>query len=534
LENLKKIFLIPTILFSTNIFGGSQLGKNLEIIEMNYEKGETFILKQGENDGSQLLKPIGIGMKNEKYYLIRSGVKVSPSSGSKGSLTFFGSLPENIKTCAVENIYDKSFTVGSNFLSTQDKRKILSSCTKFLVEDTQKGLIEFEPTQNNCHLERINDYSVSISTGDCFIKIKPDQFLNVKIDLNPNCNDRAFLSQNNLSPSEIQAEWSAYFYPEKEMGTIFVPIGEPIWKKNLFININPGNDLLKVNGIDSGENQTIYRPNIFVFPDFIFSNLEITQTSASSNATLSLLISTYGGKDFCNSGLCSAYGNYDFSFAPYFTLYEIDPKNNKKIELKSFFMGDRLPGKWNGTFSQNLSLKGILFEVGKKYSIELTFSDPASSYLELKRSFKSLLGLGRTSVGRIGRTGIGTISGFNEMPAFREEIGTLGNLNTGNFFETIAGIPEEHLPRIIETFNDPTFPPEYSTVCNKNMTVCKNANIKDQEKLSLTFEVKGIDQNNKLDFGGSMEVQRIGKFLPEYKTIVDLNKIPKINCGGIY
>ncbi|MFI5391810.1 MAG: hypothetical protein ACHQYQ_10645, partial [Bacteriovoracales bacterium] len=512
---LRPLFFLTALFVSPNIFAADQIAQNLRVIEINYQKGESIVLNQ--LDGDEQAEVLNSSTEPNQYYLIRSGVKFSQSSNLRGSQTIFGALPETVKTCTGENLYDSSFTVGSNYLAAQEKKKLFNSCTKFKVEDLKKGKIEFDPKQLNCNLEKIDDSTVIISTGDCFFKAIPGQALKVKIQPDPKCTDRTFLAQNNLSPMELQTEWSSYLYPENEIRVIFRPIGIALWSKKLFINLNSGEELLKMVAKDV-ENQTIYRPEVYVFPDFMFSNLTINnfQDSPGSYADLSFLISNFGGKDFCDSGICSNYGNYDLPFAPFFILYEIDPKNGKKYEIRSFYLGDRIPGKWNGTLSQRINFKGFLFEVGKKYLMELTFSDPTNSYFELKKSYKSLLSLGPVSLGHIGRSTFGSLPTIGSVPSFSGRIGTIDSLSTSRMLDGIAGIPDGQIPRIVESFNDPTFPPEYTSICNKSMSFCQGPGIKDQEKISITFEVKGIGPDFKIDLGQNILVQRSGKLLPEY------------------
>jgi hypothetical protein len=525
-----QIFIVLVLLISSKIFAIEKFWEGIRVIEINYEQGTSYVLKQNSADTSEILDPKD---KLDRYFLIRSGIKIPTSGNLRGTVTFFGAIPEKFKTCIGENLYDTSFSVGSNFLTALDKKKILSACVKFKVEDPQKGKLEFDPIQENCTLEKINDYSVLISAGDCFFKAIPRQLLSVKIHTDPNCTNISYLAEKNFSPMSIQADWNAYMYPDKTLGAIFHPIGDALWAKKIFINLNPAEAILKLES-KYVKDQIVYRPNIFVFPDFMLSNFSVSnlKNSPGSYADLSFLISNYGAKDFCRDGICSNYGNYDLPFAPILTLFEVDSRNGKKIELNSFIMGDRIPGKWNGTFSSRVKFQSFFFEIGKKYLMEFTFSNPTDRFIELKELLKSSFGLNRGTLGRLGDTNT-SFTTFGDLPTLGG-LGTIGGLNTENgVLEGISSLPDGQIPNLLESFNDPTFPPEYQLICNKSMSFCQKANFKDPEKLSISFSIAGIGQNDKLDIGDSIVVERSGKFLPEYKAILDLKKKPSLKCGGI-
>ncbi len=528
--NIGLIFFTIALLVSSNIFA---IPQNIltKAIEINYDKNETFYIEQANaaNQTAALTPPKG---QTEQYFLIRSGIKIAGSE-LRRSNTFFGAIPERSSGCTTENLYGLSFPPGNNLITAKEKKRLFNTCMKFKVEDPKKGKLIYEPKQENCVIEKIDDYTALISTGDCFFKAVPDQILYVTLNPDSKCNDKTFLAQNNFSPSEIQAEWTSYLYPAKEIGVIFRPIGEAQWMRKLFINLNAGEDLLKIVETTVDE-QTIYRPQVFPFPDFLLSDITINnlQNTPGSYATLSFLINNYGAKGICEAGICSNYENYDIPFAPFLTLYEIDPKKSKKIEISSFYMGDRIPGRWNGIFSQRIAFKNYLFEVGKKYSIELTFFDPANSYEELKKTYKSLLGLGGNPIGGLGRNSIGTLPTIRRLSGLGS-ISTFSGLGSGGIFIDIPEFADNQIPRIIDTMDDPTFPPEYSMVCNKGNSFCQKSGIKEHEKLIINFEVKDIAPNKKVDFGSTVEVKLSGKLLPEFSSTLDLNKKPSINCGGI-
>ncbi len=520
---LRSIFLLSSFSVASNVY--SQPLKN-DYIEINYDTAESTVLNQ--NAQMELVPDEAPG----QYFLVRSGVKVNASSEYRSTTVFYGIVPNRTKTCTAKNFYDSSFIIGSNFSSAEEKKKTFNSCIKFKVEDLQKGTLEYEPVQENCIVEKINDSTAIISAGDCFFKNVPGQTLSVEIQPEPNCADKNFLSKNNLSPSELFAEWSAYIYPSNTIGFIFRPKGKAIWKKDLFLNLNPGDTLLKVVKKERDE-KLISRPGVFVFPDFMLSNFSINNklSSVASYVDIGLLISSFGAKDICEAGICSTYGNYDFPFAPYLTLFEINARRGKKEELKSFFMGDRLAGKWNGTFNQRLHFSGIHFEIGKKYSIELSFSDPAISYSELKKYFTTSLRLGSSSIGLLGDTEFRSLPSLGTIGGLAGNIGTLDGLNDRRIFGGIIGIADNLIPRIMQTLDDPTFPPDYSIVCNKNMTKCQNANLKEHVKLSINFQVKSIGEDGRLVLEG-IQVKRTGNLLTQYETNFDENNKPMLDCGN--
>ncbi len=518
---LNRIF--PFLLFTTFLtFKVTGKEIDLKIIDFNYPEGKSSIFYPAK-ERALILDP---ERDYDKYILVRSGIR-NPSFRAKRTDTFFTSKIKE-ELCSVENVPNDLFVARNNNEIIQEKMNLFRQCIKFRVEDPKNGIIDYGPSQENCHIEKINDHTVILSGGDCFLKAKKNQTLNFEIYPDPKCHDREFLVQHGISPMEILVDLQTYIYPKNELGMVFTPT-RTLWENRLIVNLNPGSELLKtISNEDFERNIVFHRIEYFVIPDILISSLKFFDQKTFIKMDLGFLISTFGGSNFCESGICSSYLNFDVPVAPFLVLFEWDTFKKRKIELSSSGrVGDRFPGQWNGEFISSDYLTGFTFEKGKKYSLELIFSDPNEDYNRLKDNYRSLLGPGGLGFGpyRAGESVLRTLGGYSGLGS----IEGLPSLNHGEIFGAIAGISENFFPRILESIQDFSFPPHYSKVCNKDISVCKKITSKEYLKFIITFEVEDIE-NSQVILGEDITIERVSDLLPNLTTKLNLQNKPSIIC----
>ncbi len=520
-----KIFIINSLIFlSSQLYAEIEL--ETKVIDLRYDQNDppSLIFHLNKN----IPEILEAGENWDKYFLIRGGVRI-PSHKPNRFRTYFILEPEK-ETCKEDKINDPSFLIGNNSEPLKEKIKIFRTCLKFKIEDLQKNEIEFASNQNDCIIQKIDKSSALISGGDCFIKAKQNQTLNLEVIPDPLCNNRRFLEESGFSPQEIETTLEAYIYPKAEIGPIFIPVKKLFEKRNL-ININSGEELLEMVTMDDKNNIPFFRPAYLPFPNVFISSLQVLNQGNLGMIELGFLVSTFGGKDFCKSNLCSKYSNFDIPFAPLLQLYEFDKKNIKKYEIGfSEGVGERLPGQWNGEFKSKVFINKIQFEKGKKYSIELIFSDPVQDYYRLKKYYKTILQNGRFSLGRF-QPGLSTMDSFGVFSGFTEEVSALPSLSTdGNF--TTSGLPRDpklSLPRFSTMINDPTFPPEYTKVCNKDLSICNKPSAKEHLKFIINFEVVEVT-DSRVTLSDKIEIERVGNLSTKMTTNLDLKNKPTIIC----
>ncbi|MFI5390786.1 MAG: hypothetical protein ACHQYQ_05435 [Bacteriovoracales bacterium] len=532
---MKEIFKkISFLLFSLSLFPmafgaftGNDKKVQIKVVDINYEKGESLIFNL---DGNKNPETLPATAPPDTYFLIRAGLYTF-SSSSRVTKTLFQEGASNL-TCKGQNIYDPAFTIGSNGDSIHEKFKVFKNCLKYWVTDPASGKIEFEEVQENCQIQKIDDSNVLVSMGDCFIKAKPNQPLNLKIYPNPDCHERHFLVDNKISPMEITTTLNTYIYPQGKIGMTFKPL-QKLTNKKVILNLNAGKELLQNVLRENDELGVFNRPSNFIFPDLLVSDFKIKNQTGETGigiVDLGFLISGFGGKNQCQDGLCSSYLNYDFPITPLAILSVVNPRSKKKEEMASQYLGGRIPSRWNGEFKAMTFFQNFNFEIGQKYVLDLVFSDPVLDFEKFANSYKSKLRLGG---GRINttvlRTSGGSLPDFSGLP----ELGDLGTgggtLDTTN---VLAGIPTGmagDLPRIFDSIADETFPPAYTKVCNKDGT-CKDAHHGEHLRISIEFEVKEINTSGEITLGDFFTVERKSPFLPGYKKIV--KERPSITCDG--
>ena len=528
---LKKIILLLIFIWLSPIGFCALTGKDrkvqIKVVDINYEKGESKIFNL---DGNKNPETLPATAPPDTFFLIRSGLYTF-SSSSRVTKTIFQEGASNL-ACKGQNIYDPVFTIGSNGDSIHEKFKILRNCLKYLVTDPAGGVIEFEETQENCKIQKIDNSNVILSMGDCFLKAKPNQPLNLKIYPNPECLNRQFLVENKISPTEITTSLNTYIYPDGKIGMTFKPL-DKLTNKKVIVNLNAGNELLQNVLKDHEELGVFYRPSTFVFPDLLVSDFKIKNQTGEMGigiVDLGFLISGFGGKDLCKEGLCANYLNFDFPLAPLAILSLVNPRTKKKEEMASQYLGGRIPSKWNGEFRAMTFFPNFNFEIGERYVLDLVYSDPVLDFEKFSNSYKSKLRLGG---GRINttvlRTNGGTYPDFSGLPELGDLGGGSGTLDTTN---VLAGIPTGiagDLPRIFESIADETFPPAYTKVCNKDGT-CKDAHLGEHLRFSIEFEIKEINDAGEITLGDFFTVERKSPFFPSYKKIV--RERPSIVCDG--
>ncbi len=529
--NLKKIF---SIFFSLGLlplafgaFTGTDKKIQIKVVDINYEKGESIIFNL---DGNKNPESLPATAPPDTYFLIRAGLYTF-SSTSRVTKTLFQEGAQNL-TCKGQNIYDAAFTIESNAESIHEKFRLFKNCLKYEVTDPVGGLIEFESPQENCQIQRVSDSKVLVSMGDCFIKAKVNQALNLKLYPIPECHDRKFLIENKISPMEITTTLNTYIYPQGKIGMVFKPL-QKLSNKRVVLNLNAGKELL-INVLRENEELGVFnRPSNFIFPDILVSDFKIKNQTGDVGigiVDLGFLISGMGKKDQCLNGLCSSYQNFDYPIAPLAILSVINPRTKKKEEMASQSLGGRIPQKWNGEFRAMTFFQNFNFEIGEKYVVDLVFSDPVLDFEKFANSYKSKLRLGGGRINTtILRTTGGSLPDFSGLP----ELGDLGlgngTLDTSN---VLGGIPTGiagDLPRIFDSIADETFPPAYKKVCNKDGT-CKDAHLGEHLRISIEFEVKEINDSGEITLGDFFTVERKSPFFPSYKKII--KDKPTIVCEG--
>lgn len=528
---LKKIPLLFVsfgfIPLSFGAYTGTDKKIQIKVVDINYEKGESIIFNL---DGNKNPETLPATAPPDTYFLIRAGLYTF-SSSSRVTKTLFQEGPQNL-ACKGQNIYDPAFTVGSNADSLHEKFKVFRNCLKYEVIDPVGGTIEFETPQENCQVQRVSDSKVLVSMGDCFLKAKVNQALNLKIYPNPECQDRKFLIENKISPMEITTTLNTYIYPQGKIGMVFKPL-QKLTNKRVILNLNAGKELLQNVLRENEELGEFNRPSTFIFPDLLVSDFKIKNQTGDVGigiVDLGFLISGFGGKNQCQDGLCSSYLNFDLPIAPLAILSLINPRSKKKEEMASQYLGGRIPSRWNGEFKAMTFFQNFNFEIGQKYVLDLVFSDPVLDFEKFANSYKSKLRLGG---GRINttvlRTNGGTLPDFSGLPELGDLGGGGGTLDSTN---VLAGIPTGmagDLPRIFDSIADETFPPAYKKVCNKEGT-CKDAHLGEHLRISIEFDIKEINESGEVSLGDFFTVERKSHFFPSYKKII--KERPSITCEG--
>lgn len=491
-----------------------------KVIDFRYDTGDALIFNLDSKVDPEILNPEEI---QDQYFLIRSGVK-SFSTNSRRSTTYFRPIEEGV--CQIENSYDPEFILGNSDAAINEKTRIFRTCLSFKVTDPTGGLIEFESTQLNCQIKRINDSTVLVPGGDCFIKIKPGQILNLIPSPNPDCLDRRFLAEKKITPMEIVTQLETFIYPEKEIGKVFQET-KALWEKKFFLNLNSGKELIESVAKEDLTNRLFNRPAHLIYPDIMISDLKLVNQSEDGAGIIDLgfLLSGFGAQDSCTQGLCSNYQNYDYPFTPLAVISLINPRNGKKEELGSTYLGGRIPSKWTGELRAMTFISDFTFEKGKKYAIDLIFSDPTYDFQQFANTFKSKLRIETLNHSAL-VVGRSTFDGFRRnVPGLR----TVGGVAAFDPTELFKGIPSgmlEDLPRIFESLADETFPPEYTQVCNKSGK-CRDARKDNNLNISIEFEVTGLDGAT-VEIGDTLTIERKSPLLTSYKKTIT-NK-PAIKC----
>jgi hypothetical protein len=505
-----------------NAFAAMDKDLKSKVVEIRYENGTSQILNLDKNKNPEILNPEGY---DDQYFLLRAGVK-SFSTTSKRSITYFDKNKEN--TCQLENSYDPDFKLGNSDFYINEKTRIFRTCLKLKLVDPAGGLIEFSPTQTNCSVNKINDSTMLLTGGDCFIKVKSKQALQVTLDPNPECLNRQFLAEQKISPIEIVTSLQAFVYPKKEIGQVFRETAL-LWEKKVYININSGKDLLESVAKEDSENNTFQRPAHLVYPDLMITDLKVMNQTAGATGYIDFgfLLSGFGGQDKCIEGLCSNYQNYDYPITPMAVISVINERNGRKEELAAKFFGGRIPAKWNGEFRATTFFRTFDFEKDKKYVIDFVFSDPADDFQGFAKTFKSKLNLGIKDFSNmvVGRDGF---LGFSSAVPQLSSINGVGSLDPTELFKGIPSGMLDDLPRIFEALEDETFPPEYSHVCNKS-GVCREARKGNHLIYSIKFKVKEVN-GSKVDIGDSLTVERKSPLFPSYE--IEVKTKPTIKCSS--
>jgi hypothetical protein len=130
-------------------------------------------------------------------------------------------------------------------------------------------------------------------------------------------------------------------------------------------------------------------------------------------------------------------------------------------------------------------MKGISFEAGKRYLLEVNFGDPYQDFISLKRAFKSKFGAGLSlNLGEL-RVG-GSLPDFGSRLSLGglSEFGALGSLGEGSIFGKFPSL------NISSSIQDNSFPPIYITACNRRGDVCRKSEKNKHLVLKLEFTAK--------------------------------------------
>jgi hypothetical protein len=518
--NFLYTILISLSLFPSAFSAVSEKNAKSKVIDFRYESGDALIFNLDSKVDPEILNPEEI---EDQYFLIRSGVK-SFSTTSKRSTTYFRAVEESV--CQIENSYDPDFILGNSDASINEKTRIFRTCLNFKVNDPAGGLIEFEPTQINCKIKRINDSTVLIPGGDCFIKIKPKQILNLIPSPNPDCFDRGFLAEQKISPMEIVTQLETFIYPEKEIGKVFNET-KSLWEKRVFLNLNSGRELLETVAKEDVANRLFNRPAHLIYPDIMISDVKLVNQTEDGAGIIDLgfLLSGFGAQDSCSQGLCSNYQNYDYPFTPLAVISVINPRSGKKEELGSRYLGGRIPSKWTGELRATTFISDFTFEKGKKYAIDLIFSDPSYDFQQFAKTFKSKLRIETISHTSL-VPGRSTFSGFNRNVPGLGSVRAVGAFDPTELFKGIPSGMLDDLPRIFESLEDETFPPEYTQVCSKNGK-CRDSRKDNQLNFTIEFEVSEVS-GAQVQLGENLTIERKSPLFASYKKTIT-NK-PAIKC----
>lgn len=492
-------------------------------IGVNYSLTEQKILYSRADEKYKEFDLFGCDYYSGKYLLFQSGlVTYYDRNKVKKKIYKFKSEKFNCKYTNFSPEENNFYVESRSTNPIQDKLDLLNTCLKRKITDTSGGDLVY-PESVDCRVEKVNNQT-AIFTGICFFKVLRGSTYKVEQAPNEKCLDEKYLRKNNLRPMSLKSVLSVSMYPRDHIGNAFQPIDQ-YPDRNILIDLNPGKSPVKVEERYTPDEKRFFQPSQWILPDIRITEIKIKNSVMEMNSINLNLLTNTKNKNLCGSnGVCSSPSNFDTSFAPELAVYEF--RRGRKRMINSTHIGARIQGQWEGNLMTTGYLKNLSLEEGKKYRIELRFSDPNYDWEMLKRTNKLKLGADinfniprNLRIGNDSLTTLGELTDLSTIPGLEGLTGLIENGIDG-------GIIGEAVSFLQEAKNDENFPPIYTKVCNKSLTHCRKSRLSDHLVLGATFKISKINRGrytlDEIEYDGTSELIKPFKYKNEKK--------PKYRC----
>lgn len=397
-------------------------------------------------------------------------------------------------------------------------RKFLNQCLKFQVTDFSNGGLEFPEKQPGCEIEKISNNAANFKGSFCFFKPKLDSSFILSVDIDPNCVDKKFFSQNNIELQDILGLVSLYLSGDSSGNS---PDLTSLKQIEFRASVNPLKGIIPASH-DYGESRPTW-PTTWNSSELYFGKPKLnTNASMTDELRFPILASNICPKK-CVNDICTSSCNYSQPIVGEFDLYEINGK--KKELLYSWFDGGIAPQNWQG-FLQGIGVtlpKGYV-QAGREYIVTADFSDQELNYLHFKGRIDKQISFLYNHIQELNRGGrrihrihnLGKVTSISKLP----QIGSIDGIYfSGNGFTGV----DDALGSVKHVFKSSYWPPYFNKVCHGIKCLNQSAH---ENKIALKFK---ISKDGKKHIVEAPVFQRKSNLLGNLK----LNNyiFPSLSCG---
>jgi hypothetical protein len=462
----------------------------------SYETGKEYFYDSKGNEFSD--KKIDIpNCKTEfgNFVMIGTGIRFVPKNPGVGTIAFKDKI--NPYQCTYNNL-QTSFGPLEAFEKRDifsKEANILRNCLEFKLTEKGNQKLIYDKKQDNCEINKIDDFNVIIKGGRCFFKNHELAKLSLSVQGSGNCKERDFLKNNNISPSEIDAEIFYYYTGDNKGETGYLNL---VGKTKIWANIGGGQELYNLTE-DSGTVFPQY-PDSWVFPKLNIGKLSLKTNKKRSSINIPFIIENRC-KKLCKKGVCSSPCGYFLPLGAQITLYQLNKRNKFRV-VDEWYQGALIPPNWQGALSSfqanHILSDDVEIKDGSRFKLEISFGDPKYNYEMVVKQMKSKLNLmafkmptmGNGRISDIPTLGMPFSPDDNNLPTYDDlPIVGEGHLLSENF-------SKEEFQSLRDLIKYNFWPPYYEKICNQELSKCVNASLPEVVKYNLEFTIKSGKQVN--------------------------------------
>lgn len=538
---MKKLLVLTTLLaFSVELFAGSPgrscnvNGPSVYNYSASIDKQTSYLYGDGDNISEK--HRLGIYVNDcqkaaGKFLMVGFGVNNFSVDASTVATVYSNELAPN--KCVIKNSTLKNFMDDAERARIhKNKAKFLELCVETTITQNSSMPLKYRAQQLGCQVQKVSAQRAIIrptiltqedgtteKTNFCFFKVYKDSEFVIAHEIKEECTNPNFLKENGLEPMEVNAATTFSIADKptgKSQGLEILP------SRVTNFTVEPSSSQTELTD-DFGKDIPQY-PSSFRLPELEFGKLTITNTKHGSNFKFPLHVDNRCEKR-CENGLCTSPCNYSQPIAGEVTLFEVS--KGKKEYLRSWYDGAVAPANWQGLLDMpTRELKGIFFEDGKRYELEVTFRDPKTDFTMFNKSitplFQPLPGVPTVNFATSVMSGIPTVAGIQNIEGVNTvlvipDYGSVKDL--GNFLDHsgLQGVDK------LSKFN--FWPPYYEDNCGPKG--CKKIGSKPYMTARLGFTAKVNQANNKVEINDVNFSKRSTLFGNFDKK---LSKMPQIVC----